>query len=277
MSRAVSEDTEAATPSRTTPRCTMLVTIATALIAVWCLAACSSGGSNSATATSSTTERTGAASGTSSETPGSVPQYRLQVGKKSSSLEVYVAKLPTPSEASAIVGDLQTKYADREDGYFVTISCEESGKYESGNRLANGKFAVGSIGAARTGLEEGTSQITPVPDAQCPAEVVAPADPAAVTAQQVVDAVVAAGLPATDPRDNSSRICKDAGCVQLITTDDFSAYQFPDVATADKWAAVYPLGYRSGTIFLRYTEGGSKPTDRALIPQYNAVLDGLLK
>lgn len=206
-----------------------------------------------------------------------VPQYRLQTGKKPSSLEVYVGKLPTPGQASAIVGDLQSKYADRDDGYFVTIFCEESGKYESGNRLATGKFAVGNIGAARTGLTEGTSEITPVTDAQCPAEVAAASDPSAVTAQQVIDAVIAAGLPATDPRDNSSRMCKDAGCVQLVTTDDFSAYQFPDTASAQKWAAVFPSGYLNGTIFLRYTEGGSNPTDSALIPQYNAILDGLVR
>jgi hypothetical protein len=99
--------------------------------------------------------------------------------------------------------------------------------------------------------------------------------PNGVTAKQVVDAVVAAGLPATDPRDNTSQMCQALGCSGLITTDDLSVYEFPDTASADKWAAAFPLGYVKGTIFLRYNEG-DHPTDPANIPKYNAILDGLM-
>jgi Protein of unknown function (DUF4236) len=95
-------------------------------------------------------------------------------------------------------------------------------------------------------------------------------------AQQVVNAIIAAGLPAIDQRDNTARICGDAGCVQLITTDDVSVYQFPDNKSAMRWASVYPSGYGNGTILLAFHEGGSNRTDPALIPQYQAVLDGLM-
>ena len=84
-----------------------------------------------------------------------------------------------------------------------------------------------------------------------------------------------AGLPVVDPRTNTS-FCAESGCVQLVTTDYFSVYQFADQAKADKFAAAWPLHYQNGLVFLRYTGDGSDPTDPALIPQYNAVLDQVM-
>ncbi|OBG21540.1 hypothetical protein A5768_25890 [Mycolicibacterium fortuitum] len=211
-----------------------------------------------------------------SDATSAAPAYRLQVGKKPSSLEVYVSKTPTYGEAQPIITDLQRKFEDKDDGYFVSINCSAGGTRDVDNRLANGKFAIGAIGAARTGLKEGQHEVTLVDGAKCPPDPLpTAAAPTALTAQQVVDAISAAGLPVVDPRDNSERICQNAGCVQLITTDYFSVYQFPDAESAGKWASLYPLGYLKGTIFLRYTQGGSLATDPVLIPQYNAVLDGL--
>lgn len=203
------------------------------------------------------------------------PAYRLQIGKKPSSLEVYVSKMPTYGEAQAIIADLQRKFEDKDDGYFVSINCSEGGTRDVDNRLGNGKFAIGAIGAARTGLDEGQYEVALVDGAKCPPDPLPTAAAAALTAQQVVDAISAAGLPVVDPRDNSTRICQSAGCVQLVTTDFFSVYQFPGVDSAAKWASIYPSGHLKGTIFLRYSEGGSHPTDPALIPRYNAVLDGM--
>ncbi|BBX30541.1 hypothetical protein [Mycolicibacterium alvei] len=203
------------------------------------------------------------------------PAYRLEIGKKPSSLEVYVSKMPTHGEAEAIIADLQRKFEDKDDGYFVSINCSAGGTRDVDNRLGNGKFAIGAIGAARTGLDEAQHEVALVDGGKCPPDPLPTAAPAALTAQQVVDAISAAGLPVVDPRDNSSRICQKAGCVQLVTTDYFSVYQFPDVDSAAKWASIYPSGYLKGTVFLRYTEGGSHPTDPALIPRYNAVLDGM--
>lgn len=211
----------------------------------------------------------------SSTSSPSVPAYRLEVGEKPSTLNVYVPKLPTAGETSLIVEDLQDQYSTQDDGYFVQIFCEESGQFESGNRLANARFAVGNIGAARTGLNDGEKKIDAVVGAHCPADALPAADPNALTAEQVVDAIVAAGLPAPDPRDNTSRICQDAGCVQLITTDDFSVYQFPDAASATKWGSAFPSSYQNGTIFIRYTQDGSNPTNPAMIPEYNRILDQL--
>jgi hypothetical protein len=128
----------------------------------------------------------------------------------------------------------------------------------------------------RTGLPEGQREFEPPEGKQCPA-VLPSASLDALTARQVVDAFIAAGLPATDPRDNSGGICKSVGCAQLITTDDVSVYQFPDAQAASRWAdGLGDSGYMKGLIVLRYNLGGSNPTDPADIPRYQSVLDGLV-
>lgn len=60
---------------------------------------------------------------------------------------------------------------DRPDGgYFVSINCSTGGTEMVDNRLANGKFAVGRLGAAQTGLPEGGTEFKLLPEAKCPAE-----------------------------------------------------------------------------------------------------------
>ncbi len=96
-----------------------------------------------------------------------------------------------------------------------------------------------------------------------------------LTARRVMDAISAEGLPAQNSRDSTAQLCKDWGCLQLITANEFSVYQFADAAQASRVAGVFPSGYLNGLIFLRFTRDGSHPTDPAMIPRYRAVLDGL--
>jgi len=56
----------------------------------------------------------------------------------------------------------------------------------------------------------------------------------ALTADQV-HAELNGLFPAPNARDNTSA-CADAGCVQLVTSDAVSIYQWPDDATAQRWA-----------------------------------------
>lgn len=202
--------------------------------------------------------------------PVEVPLYRLDAAD-APDLAVYIDELYTVEQMTAIVNELQEQYAGTNDGYWVYINC-----IEGDNRLANAQFADGPMGAARTGLRDGEHVLRVIEGKKCPPDPLPAAAPGAVTAQQVVDAIVAAGLPVREPRDNSGGMCQDAGCSQLITTDDFSVYQFPDVESATKWASIFPLKYQNQTIVMRYTQGGSEPTDPTLIPQYNAVVDGLM-
>ncbi|MFI6172951.1 hypothetical protein ACIBCN_39665 [Nocardia sp. NPDC051052] len=98
----------------------------------------------------------------------------------------------------------------------------------------------------------------------------------ALTARAVVDAIAAEGLSVLNPRDTTAQLRKNNwGCVQLITTDQFSVYQFDDTTQATKVANAFPSGHLNGLIFLRFTRDGSHPTNLAMIPRYEAVLDRL--
>ncbi|KSU80747.1 DUF2510 domain-containing protein [Rhodococcus qingshengii] len=183
----------------------------------------------------------------------------------------------TDAELESAFNEVKRMYTSTKngDGWFIFIECGDGMNAKGGARQANGKFAVTALGAARTGLEKGGSEFEALPNRQpCPLQLDATA-PGAVTADDVIAAIKDAGLPVVDPRTNTS-FCAESGCVQLVTTDYFSVYQFADQAKADKFAAVWPLHYQNGLVFLRYTGDGSDPTDPALIPQYNAVLDQVM-
>lgn len=204
---------------------------------------------------------------------GTVPPYRLEVSDDRY-FDVYIDKLYPEADLQRIVAELQRSHADQEDGYFVRINCSTGGTSGADNRLANAKFAVGPLGAARTGLGEGQLEFKVVAGATCPVTLPSAAE-GAVSAGRVIDAFAAAGLPVNAPRDNSGK-CQSLGCSTLITTDDVSVYEFPDAASAGKWAdALADSGYRSGLIVLRFNLGGSDRTDPADIPKYRDVLAGL--
>lgn len=203
----------------------------------------------------------------------STPPYRLEVSDDRY-FDVFVDKLYPAADLQRIVAELQRRHADQEDGYFVRINCSTGGTSGADNRLANAKFAVGPLGAARTGLDEGQVEFKVVDGAKCPVTLPRAAE-GAVSAGQVIDAFAAAGLPVNAPRDNSGK-CQSLGCSTLITTDDVSVYQFPDAASAGNWAdALADSGYQSGSIVLRFNIGGSDPTAPADIPKYRDVLAGL--
>jgi hypothetical protein len=85
---------------------------------------------------------------------------------------------------------------------------------------------------------------------------------AGATAGQVIAAFQAAGLPVPDQRDNS-RNCDDLGCVQLITTEAISVYQWPDSAGAKRQADVLgDDGYRVGGIVLSYAAARTPEENR---------------
>lgn len=101
-----------------------------------------------------------------------------------------------------------------------------------------------------------------------------------ITAADVVDAIENAGLPATGRADRTKVAgCADLGCSKMIAIDPVSVYQFDVEAAAAKYATVMStssLIYRNGLIVLRFKRDGPRPIDETLIPQYQAVLDGLL-
>lgn len=57
----------------------------------------------------------------------------------------------------------------QDGGYFVQINCSTGGTDQADNRLANGRFAVGALGAAQTGLKPGAAEFEAEAGRTCPA------------------------------------------------------------------------------------------------------------
>lgn len=101
--------------------------------------------------------------------PAAKPPAAYNVVKQEKgTITVVVDYLPTKDQMTAIVTDLQAKQS-KDDGYFVLINCSTGGTKSSDNRLGNGKFAIGNIGEARTGLKEGVIEVQVNEGRTCPA------------------------------------------------------------------------------------------------------------
>ena len=67
----------------------------------------------------------------------------------------------------AVFDDVSAKLTD-DAGWFVEINCSSGGTAKADNRLANGRKAVGRIGAAATGLADGETEFQVNDGATCP-------------------------------------------------------------------------------------------------------------
>lgn len=83
-------------------------------------------------------------------------------------IRITVDEVPSVEQARMLLDGLQEVFTT-DGGYFVQINCSTGGTPTSDNRLANGKFAIGAIGAARTGLTAGTGTVELVDNPVCPA------------------------------------------------------------------------------------------------------------
>lgn len=108
-----------------------------------------------------------ALSGCATNPPGpaaSAPEYEV-VSRADDQVIVEVA---STDRLEAVFEDVK-RSIDEDGGWFVTINCSTGATAGSDNRLANGRYAVGNIGAARTGLDEGESDFEAVSGRECPA------------------------------------------------------------------------------------------------------------
>lgn len=211
-------------------------------------------------------------------TQAAYPDFWLRVDRDGYAT-ANVKETLTDDELRAVFLEIRRSYdiIDKGDGWHLQIKCGSSQRDDSGAVQANGAFALTNLGAAQTGVAVGEYRFEPVANrAPCPPDLPSPAADA-LTAQRVVDEFRVRGLPVGDARDNTGRSCGDPQCVQLITTDDVSVYQFADAERAEYWAnAVFPSHYRNGLIVLRFTEGGGHPTPEWAVPEYRSVLDALV-
>ncbi|WP_223874414.1 hypothetical protein [Salinispora mooreana] len=96
-----------------------------------------------------------------------LPAYTV-VDQEGGHITVEVDQVLTADQVEAIGADLRSKQT-RETGYIVTVNCSTGGSATVDNRLANVRFGIGTLGRARTGLDDGQIDAQLNQDRTCPA------------------------------------------------------------------------------------------------------------
>jgi hypothetical protein len=100
-------------------------------------------------------------------------------------------------------------------------------------------------------------------------------DASGLTAAEVVEEL-SAHYPLPNPRDNTASCAGQGGCVQLITTDAVSVYQWPDEATAKRFAGGRLDFDQEGPFVLSYAGTEQRTTDISTRVSYMVKLRELL-
>jgi hypothetical protein len=95
------------------------------------------------------------------------PDYRIVKQDDSGNQRTVTVEVDTTKNLKAVFDDVIPKLTD-EAGYYIEINCSTGAAKAADNRLANGRKAVGSMGAATTGLDEGQTTFEKVNGATCP-------------------------------------------------------------------------------------------------------------
>lgn len=187
-----------------------------------------------------------------------------------------------PSEGYA-AGDLSSVKSGAKLRQILTPTLIEllaAGGYSGGSdiRASVARYIDRAEDTALAQAGPNTSVSRPKADAELVVEASAPVAASlrmsirSVTADDVVDAFKAAGLPVPNPRDNSHN-CDTLGCRQLITTDAITVVSFDDEEAAARYAdAASEDKYRRGLVVLSYA---AARTARAIRPRYEQLLDTL--
>lgn len=118
------------------------------------------------------------------------PSYKVVDQDPSGNKRNVVVEVGSTNSLRAVFDDV-TKGLTEEAGYYVMINCSTGGTEDVDNRLANGQYANGRMGAATTGLDEGKSEFSVNKDRVCPVD---PKDAARQQADREA-AAKAAGIP----------------------------------------------------------------------------------
>lgn len=140
-----------------------LVAAAAAVLLAAGIAGCGSERSDNAPSTAETT-----ASEATAESESATPEYRVVERPGASGPAYLTVQVKDDENLRAVFDAVRDKFDDDDRGVFVSIDCATGGTESFGNRLANGKYANGALGAAQTGLDEGAVEFEEQPDASCP-------------------------------------------------------------------------------------------------------------
>lgn len=96
------------------------------------------------------------------------PAYTVTKQDTEGNKRTIEVQVDTTKDLKAVFDDVVSGLKD-EAGYYVMLNCSTGGTAKADNRLANGQYANGSMGAATTGLDEGTTEFDTNDGATCPA------------------------------------------------------------------------------------------------------------
>ncbi|UIX33558.1 hypothetical protein [Streptomyces sp. GQFP] len=105
----------------------------------------------------------------SSDKAADVPAYEITKQDTSGNQRTVTVEVKTTKGLRAVFDDVAGKLHE-DAGYFVEINCATGGTASVDNRLANGRKAVGNIGAASTGLDDGKTEYEAQEGRTCPAK-----------------------------------------------------------------------------------------------------------
>jgi major membrane immunogen (membrane-anchored lipoprotein) len=97
-----------------------------------------------------------------------VPAYKITHQDTSGNQRTVTVTVTSTKGLRAVFDDVAGKLTD-DAGYFVEINCTTGATKGADNRLANGRKAVGNIGTAATGLDDGKTDYKPNAGTSCPA------------------------------------------------------------------------------------------------------------
>ncbi|MGP3970060.1 hypothetical protein [Streptomyces sp. 6N223] len=97
------------------------------------------------------------------------PDYAITSRDTTGNKRNIIAEVDTADDLRAVFDYIANGLTD-EAGYSIMINCSTGGTDAADNRLANGQVAIGSLGAATTGLEEGGTEFMVNEGRTCSAE-----------------------------------------------------------------------------------------------------------
>ncbi|GAA0289461.1 hypothetical protein PV735_05355 [Streptomyces turgidiscabies] len=109
----------------------------------------------------------------SGDSKAAAPPYKIVKQEARGKTRNLTVEVNTTKDLRGVF-DSVTNDLSVEAGYWVIINCSTGGTASVDNRLANGRYAVGNMGAAVTGLNEGGSDFSINKDRSCPDKEPAP-------------------------------------------------------------------------------------------------------
>ncbi|MFD6550777.1 hypothetical protein [Streptomyces sp. NPDC058398] len=109
----------------------------------------------------------GGSSASDAKHAAQVPHYKVVKQDTTGNKRTVVVEVGTTKNLQSVFNAV-TKSLTDEAGYYVMINCSTGGTKNFDNRLANGQYAIGTMGIATTGLEDKGTEFSTNKGRTCP-------------------------------------------------------------------------------------------------------------